>query len=101
QRRDRAAIVVLLQSRPELSVTAGGFRVGHVPALAVRRAADVITRHGLAGTVVAALPLDRSLVSALRARSGIGGGDALVLVDGSRIAAAAPPLAGEVPLAPG
>jgi diguanylate cyclase (GGDEF)-like protein len=101
QRRDAAAVAVLLKGSPSLSVHAGTFRVGRAPALAVHREADVITRNGLAGVVVASVRLDQAFVAGLRVHAGLAKDDRLLLLAGGRIFAASPPLAGEVHLAAG
>jgi len=99
ERRDAAGIRSLLA--PGLAVRAGSFRVGRVPPLAVHREADVITPKGLAGVVVASVPLDGAFASQLRRSGAIPAEDRLVLLSGNRILAASPPLAGSVPLAAG
>lgn len=95
QRRDAGAVAALLVAHPHLAVRAGDFHVGPVPSLAVRRQADVITSKGLAGTVVASVPLDGALAAALRTH------DRLAIVDGGRVVASSPPLSGTLSLAPG
>lgn len=99
ERRDAAGIRSLLA--PGLAVHAGSFRVGRVPPLAVHREADVITPKGLAGVVVASVPLDGAFASQLRRSGAIPAEDRLALLSGNRILAASPPLAGSVPLAAG
>jgi diguanylate cyclase (GGDEF)-like protein len=101
QKHDRAAVAALLKSRPELSVFAGSFRVGAAPANAVHRQADVITNKGLAGVVVASVPLDLTLVDNLRTVAGLPTDDRLAFVRRGRIVAASPPLTGTVTLQPG
>jgi diguanylate cyclase (GGDEF)-like protein len=101
QQHDGAAVARLLKGRPGLSVSAGSFRVGSAPAGAVHRQADVITSHGLAGVVVASVPLDDAFVAALRTRAQLPSTDRLALVGHGRIVAAAPPLTGAFALAPG
>ena len=101
QRRNAAAVAALLKGSPSLSVHAGTFRVGRAPALAVHREADVITRNGLAGVVVASVRLDQAFVAGLRVHAGLAKDDRLLLLAGDRIVAASPPLAGEVHLAAG
>jgi diguanylate cyclase (GGDEF)-like protein len=86
---------------PQLAVRAGGFRVGQVPARALHRQADVITRNGLAGVVVASVRLDEAFVAALRMHAGLVQSDRLALLAGNHILAAAPPLAGTIPLGAG
>ena len=53
------------------------------------------------GEVVATVPLDVRLVENLRRRAAFAAGDVLVLLEGTRIAAAAPALHGHVAIAPG
>jgi diguanylate cyclase (GGDEF)-like protein len=101
ERQDRAEIVALLRTQPMLAVEARQFGVGRIPPLAIHRQADVITGHGLAGTVVASVPLDAPLVRALRSGSGLDAGDPLALVYRNRIVAASPPLSGTLELVPG
>jgi diguanylate cyclase (GGDEF)-like protein len=99
ERRDAAKVRSLLT--PGLAVHAGGFRVGRVATLAVHREADVITTKGLAGVVVASVPLDHAFADALRRSAGIPASDRLVVLAGNHILAASPPLTGSVPLAAG
>ncbi len=101
QRRDGAAVAALLKGRPGLSVHAGTFRVGRLPALSLHREADVVTSRGLAGVVVASVRLDGAFVAGLRRRAGLGNDDRLALLSGERILAASPPLAGKLDLAAG
>jgi diguanylate cyclase (GGDEF)-like protein len=101
QRRDRAALAAMLKTTPQLSVDARSFRVGTPPARAVHRQADVITTKGLAGVVVASVPLDGAFVAALHLHADLAQSDRLVLLEGDRILAASPPLTGTVPLAAG
>jgi diguanylate cyclase (GGDEF)-like protein len=101
ERQDRAAIVSLLARRPGLAVEAKRFGVGRIPPLAIHRQADVITGHGVAGTVVASVPLDAALMRSLRDGSGLGPHDPLALVYRNRIVAASPTLSGTLELAAG
>jgi len=101
QRHDRSALEAILKTKPHLAVHAGSFRVGQVPARALHRQADVITRNGLAGVVVASVRLDDAFVDALRRHAGLPRDDRLALLSGDRILAAAPPLAGTLPLGAG
>ncbi|HEY4412734.1 MAG TPA: diguanylate cyclase [Gaiellaceae bacterium] len=101
QRHDSAAIAAMLQTRPNLSVRAGTFRVGRTPAVAVHREADVITSKGLAGIVVASVPLDVAFVADLHRHAGIANPDRLALLEGDRILAASPPLNGMISLTAG
>jgi diguanylate cyclase (GGDEF)-like protein len=100
--RDRLTLTRLLRDAPDIVVRApGGFLVGHEPPRGVSQTVDVVTRNGYLGTVEGILPLDQSLVTALRASSGLGPSDALALVDSGRIVASQPFVQGRVPLAPG
>jgi diguanylate cyclase (GGDEF)-like protein len=101
ERGDRPAIASFVATQPNLAVEARHFGVGRIPPLAIHRQADVITSHGLAGTVVASVTLDRQLVISLRSGSGLEAGDPLVLVYRNRIVAASPPVSGKVALVPG
>jgi diguanylate cyclase (GGDEF)-like protein len=88
-RRDRTAILRALKESAELSVQApGGFRVGRAPAFAAQRSVQVIRPDGqLVGRVVASVPLDASLASALAQRAGLEPEDrVLVLSDGIVVA---------------
>ena len=83
-------------------VTAGDqFHIGHIPVLAAQQRVDVLTRAGLIGTVIAYVPLDSTLVDALRGRSGLSSADSLVLLHGRTIVASSPGVAGNVVLVPG
>jgi len=89
--RDAAALERLLRPHPNFAVRSGTFHVGSVPALAARREADVITSKGLAGVIVAAVPLaGTQFASALRSH------DRVVVLDGARIVGASPPLRGPI-----
>jgi len=99
ERRNRAAVAALLPRH--VVVEAPHFRVGRVPALAIRRDADVVTTHGLAGTVVAFVPLNAAFIASVRGDAGLETSDHLALVDGTRIVAASPTLDGVVTLTPG
>jgi diguanylate cyclase (GGDEF)-like protein len=101
QKRDTRTIAALLAHHPGLTVRSGAFHVGTAPRLAVRRETAVITTKGLAGIVVASVPLDRTLVDALRSGAGLDPADRLALLDGGRIVAASPPLAGSIALSAG
>src|ERR1700758_3373400 len=101
ERQDRVAIVSLLAGRPGLAVEAKRFGVGRIPPLAIHGQADVITGHGIAGTVVASVSLDAALMRSLRNGSGLGPHDPLALVYRNRIVAASPMLSGRLELVPG
>ena len=90
-RRDATAVAAFLRGHPNLAVRSGTFQVGRVPKLASHREADVITSSGLAGVVIASVRLDsRQLAAALRLH------DRVVVLDGPRIVASSPPLAGTI-----
>ncbi len=87
-KRDRATLQRLLRGRTHLSVeTAGGFRVGTREPLAATREVAVLALGASRGAVIASVPLDRSLVERLEARSGLEGGDHVILVEGGRVVA--------------
>jgi diguanylate cyclase (GGDEF)-like protein len=87
-RRDRAALEKMLRGQPQLAVeAAGGFRVGKNDPGAARRQVAVVGPAGTQGAVVASVPLDAALVRRLEARSGLGGDDNVILVEGGRIVA--------------
>src|SRR5438128_506665 len=102
QRRDLPALVHLLHNASNVLVTAeDGFTVGRPPAFSVTRQVAVITRRGLVGTVTVAVPFDAALVDTLRTHSGLASADALVILQGTRIVASSPTVAGNVGAAPG
>ena len=94
-RRDAAEVESLLRGSPNLSVRAPGIRVGSAPARAVDVEAEVITSRGLAGTVVASVPLDGALASSLRSN------DRIAIVEKGNVVAASPPVAGTITVAAG
>src|SRR6266852_565340 len=69
--------------------------------VAVERQVAVITRRGLVGTVTGYVPLDTSLVDAVRTRSGLAPADRLVLLSQATVIAASAQLSGVLTLAPG
>jgi diguanylate cyclase (GGDEF)-like protein len=87
-RRDRAAVRRLLQGHPNLSVETGnGFQVGRVDPTAATRQVAVVGEHGTRGDVIAAVPLDRSLVNRLEGRSGLDSEDHVILIEDRRVIA--------------
>jgi diguanylate cyclase (GGDEF)-like protein len=99
---DRRALWRILAGRPSLYVVYGrGLRVGSPPRLAARFPVDVVGRNRRLGEVVATIPLDAHLVARLRSGAAFDSGDVLVLLEGQRIAASAPPLRGRVTVEPG
>ena len=89
--RDLPAVYHRLQTSSNVSVTAiDGFSVGKPPRFAATREVAVVTRQGLVGTVTVAVPFDGTLIDILRARSGLGPSDNLVLLRGERVVASSP-----------
>jgi len=87
-RRDRGAIQRLLKGHPNLSVEAGsGFQVGRVDPTAATRQVAVVGERGTRGAVIAAVPLDRSLVSRLEGRSGLDADEHVILIEDRRVVA--------------
>jgi len=102
EHHDRRAVLRMLAGSPTLYVVgAGGFRAGPRPALAVRLSVDVVAGTRRVGEVVATVPLDARLVERLRRGAAFDSGDDLVLLEGSRIVASAPPLGGRLDVPPG
>jgi len=101
-RRDRRALERAVASKPGLYVVGpGGLRAGASPKPAARFPVDVVTGKKHLGEVVATVPLDHPLVELLVRGAAFDSGDVLVLLDGTRIAAASPSLQGRVALAAG
>ena len=100
--RDLRRLRRIVAGRPSLYVVgARGLRAGSAPLSAARFPVEVVSgRHHL-GEVVATVPLDRRLVSALRQEAAFDSGDVLALLDGPRIVAASPSVTGQVPVAAG
>jgi GGDEF domain-containing protein/HAMP domain-containing protein len=103
ERRDRSGLTRFLAGRADVDVVMpGGAQVGaKPPALSGRRRARVLTEHGLVGTVVAYLPIDRQLAERLRARSGLAPGDTIAILRFSQIAASSARIEGRITLADG
>ena len=102
ERRDRRALRRILAGKPLLYVVgAGGIRVGAPSRLAARLPVDVVRGARRLGEVVATIPLDGGLVERLRRGAVLDSGDVLVLLEGTRIAAASASLRGHVPVAAG
>ena len=96
---DRQALRHILKGRPNLSVQApGGFRVGKPTALAVTRRVDVLGAGGVRGTVIAAVPLNATLVHRLEMRSGLEQDDHVILLESGRIVAGPPRVRGQFTL---
>jgi diguanylate cyclase (GGDEF)-like protein len=100
ERRSQPGLARFLATRPNVEVVMpGGIRVGALPpVLSGRRTARVITRRGLAGTVVAYLPIDSQLAQHLRSRSGLGPRDVIAVLRFSQIVASSPPIDGRLSL---
>ncbi len=97
QQRNLPQMVKALRDTPDVSVSgADGFHFGRIPALAATRSVDVVTEHGLVGTITVAVPFDTALVEDLRSRSGLAAADALVVLSDDAIVASAPTTAGVV-----
>jgi two-component system, cell cycle response regulator len=98
ERRDRREIARMLQPLRHVHVSlANGANFGPtLPQLAALRTVAVYTRNGSIGTVTAFVPFDGSLARSLRKASGLGDGDAVVVVDRGRIIGAAPALQGSL-----
>ncbi|MDX6467384.1 MAG: hypothetical protein QOI27_2424 [Gaiellaceae bacterium] len=103
QSHDFQGLRSMLRDTSNLYVTAagGGLHVGRQPTFAARRQVTVFAPHGFAGTVTAYVPLDTTLVDAMRAGAGLGSADALVLVYGGKIVASSSDVVGPLSLAPG
>jgi diguanylate cyclase (GGDEF)-like protein len=93
----------LLRDTSDLYVVGAGnvFRVGQLPGLAAEERVRVFTGVGLVGTVVAYVPLDLTLVDAIRSRAGLAPADVLALLERGKIVAASPVTEGSVVLVPG
>jgi diguanylate cyclase (GGDEF)-like protein len=103
-RRDRGAIERLLPSSPPLRVEApDGFAVGRIPAAAAETTVSLVGPGDRSATIVAAVPLTRTLAERLHVRSGLTPPDELVFVgEGGRIGASSrPSIAGSTQLAGG
>ena len=102
EHRDRRELRRIVGAKPSLYVVGSrGLRAGAAPPHAARFPVDVVTGTHRVGQVVATIPLDSRLVSDLRQRAAFYSGDALVLLEGTRIAAASPFVSGQVPVPAG
>jgi diguanylate cyclase (GGDEF)-like protein len=98
EQRDVSALTQQLRDAGNVSVTAtGGFRVGRPPESAATRSVWVVNRRGVVGSVTVAVPFDSILVRALRSHSGLAPEDSLAVLQGGRIVASSPTIAGAVP----
>jgi diguanylate cyclase (GGDEF)-like protein len=87
---DAHTIRLMLDRRPNLTVVAGGFRVGTpVPGAAMRRV-SVVGPHGVRGSVIAWVPLDANLVHRLQGRSGLESADRVILIRNGDVVAGLP-----------
>jgi diguanylate cyclase (GGDEF)-like protein len=101
-RRDRRALEALLHGKPFLTVVGGhGFRVGPQFAGAATRQVAVLGRGGALGELVAAVPLDASLVQHLAARAGLDPDDRIVLLRRGAVVAGLGRVRGRIGLQPG
>jgi diguanylate cyclase (GGDEF)-like protein len=97
QERNLPQMVKALRDTPDVSVSGSdGFHFGRIPPLAATRSVDVVTEHGLVGTITVAVPFDTALVEDLRGRSGLAAADALVVLSDDAIVASAPTTTGVV-----
>jgi diguanylate cyclase (GGDEF)-like protein len=102
ERSDRRMLRRIVADEPSLYVVdAGGRRTGTAPRRAARFPVDVVTGTRRLGRVVATIPLDGTLVARLRHGAAFESGDVLVLLEGTRIAAASPLVSGHVPVTAG
>jgi diguanylate cyclase (GGDEF)-like protein len=85
--RDRAELRRLLKGRPHLSIETNGLQVGRRDPMAATRQVAVVGSDGARGAVVAAVPLDESLVSRLEGRSGLESDEHIILVEDRHIVA--------------
>ena len=102
--RDRAAIKTLLPASPPLRVeTPDGLSVGRVPESAVESTTSLVGPGFRSATIIASVPLTKSLAERLHARSGLSSPDEIVFVDENRLVdgASDPELAGTTRLVPG
>jgi diguanylate cyclase (GGDEF)-like protein len=98
---DWAAMRRLLVGRPDLSVVAGGFRVGRPVPGAATRSVNVVGPHGVRGAVIASIPLDAVLVHRLQARSGLDADDHVILLRRGAVVAGVPQTPSAVDVVPG
>ena len=92
-RRDRQELEGLLATTPNVRVeTANGFTAGRKPpGPAAESTVSLLGPGARSATVVAAIPLDAAFVARLRQRSGLGGSDALALVEAGTVRASSRP----------
>jgi diguanylate cyclase (GGDEF)-like protein len=87
-RHDRSALARILRHHLHLSVQGTeGFRVGRVAPSAATRQIAVVGPGGAHGAVIASVPLDRTLVARLEARSGLDSDEHVILIEDRQIVA--------------
>jgi diguanylate cyclase (GGDEF)-like protein len=87
-RHDRSALARILRHHLHLSVQGtDGFRVGKVAPSAATRQIAVVGPGGAHGAVIASVPLDRTLVARLEARSGLDSDEHVILIEDRQIVA--------------
>ncbi len=95
---NRDELTAIAAGEPSTSLSGGGVTVGTLPRPAVLRTVAIVERGRPIGTVTVAVPVDGRLLGALGV--GLGAGEHLAAVRGSRIVAGGPAGA-EVTLTPG
>jgi diguanylate cyclase (GGDEF)-like protein len=99
---DRRALERLLRRYPFLTVTSGpGFRVGPRVGDAATRQVAVVGPGGVRGVLIAAVPLNATLVHRLASRTGIDAEDRVVLLRQGAVVAGLAAVGDRVRLAPG
>jgi diguanylate cyclase (GGDEF)-like protein len=100
--RDRRALERRLRRYPFLTVTSGpGFRVGPPVGSAATRQVAVVGHGGVRRLLIAAVPLNATLVHRLASRTGIDAEDRVVLLRHGAVAAGLAAVGDRVRLAPG
>jgi two-component system cell cycle response regulator len=91
ERGNEHSLAQIVRATPHAYVTGrAGLNAGPKPGFAARRTALVVTRKGIDGVVGVFVPLDRPLAASLARRAGVGAGDALALIAGSRVVVSSP-----------
>jgi diguanylate cyclase (GGDEF)-like protein len=97
QQRDLPAIVYDLRGTDDVRVSAAdGFSYGKIPVHSATRSVDVVTSHGLIGTVTVGVPFDATLVEILRDRTGLAEADSLGVLFNRQLIATSPTVIGDV-----
>src|SRR5579884_3093853 len=97
QQRNLPQIVYALRGTDNVSVEAAdGFHYGRIPPHAATRSVDVVTSHGLIGTVTVGVPFDSTLVEILRDRAGLAPADSLGVLFNHQLIASSPTVIGSV-----